>query len=186
MLGTESAEEKGWLVVYLSTVRFSRCVAAAIAFFASTIAFGQPLNGSAHGGLNERPPVYQRRALDGAHHGRMHGAGHSTYWRSPPVAAGWFQRPYPYHLDYYRMRYGGSYAPYFGNLYGPPQVVTAPPYYGPYVGGAAYPFGLTDGSIVAPFAASPLTVPTEHPPAYEVPPANQPAEQSESLPTPAP
>ena len=49
--------------------------------------------------------------------------------------AGWFQRPYPYHLDYYKMRYGGSYAPYFGNLYGPPQVVTAPPYYGPYYNG---------------------------------------------------
>jgi hypothetical protein len=57
------------------------------------------------------------------------------------VTAGWFQRPYPYHLDYYRMRYGGSYAPYFGNLYGPPQVVTAPPYYGPYYGGFGYPIG---------------------------------------------
>jgi hypothetical protein len=30
-----------------------------------------------------------------------------------------FTRPYPYHLDYYRMRWGGSYAPYYGNLYGP-------------------------------------------------------------------
>jgi hypothetical protein len=36
------------------------------------------------------------------------------------------------------MRYGGSYAPYFGNLYGPPQVVTAPPYYGPYYGGYGF------------------------------------------------
>jgi hypothetical protein len=57
------------------------------------------------------------------------------------VNAGWFQRPYPYHLDYYRMRYGGSYAPYFGNLYGPPQVVTAPPYYGPYFGEYIQPSG---------------------------------------------
>jgi hypothetical protein len=57
------------------------------------------------------------------------------------VNAGWFQRPYPYHLDYYRMRYGGSYAPYFGNLYGSPQIVTAPPYYGPYYGGFGSPFG---------------------------------------------
>jgi hypothetical protein len=63
------------------------------------------------------------------------------------VNAGWFQRPYPYHLDYYRMRYGGSYAPYFGNLYGPPQVVTAPPYYGPYYGG--YGYGVPYGSDVA-------------------------------------
>ena len=37
------------------------------------------------------------------------------------------------------MRYGGSYAPYFGNLYGPPAVVTAPPYYGPYYGGYGDP-----------------------------------------------
>ena len=57
---------------------------------------------------------------------------------APPVSSGWFQRPYPYHLDYYKMRYGGSYAPYFGNLYGPPQVVTAPPYYGPYYGDYEY------------------------------------------------
>jgi hypothetical protein len=33
------------------------------------------------------------------------------------------------------MRYGGSYAPYFGNLYGTPQVVNYPPYYGPYYTG---------------------------------------------------
>lgn len=44
----------------------------------------------------------------------------------------WFRRPYPYHLDYYRMRYGGSYAPYFGNIYGPPVLFFAPPY--PYYG----------------------------------------------------
>ena len=37
------------------------------------------------------------------------------------------------------MRYGGSYAPYFGNLYGPPQIVTAPPYYGPYYGAFGTP-----------------------------------------------
>ncbi len=44
----------------------------------------------------------------------------------------WFRRPYPYHLDYYRMRYGGSYAPYFGNIYGPSVLFFAPPY--PYYG----------------------------------------------------
>jgi hypothetical protein len=66
-------------------------------------------------------------------HARFRGFDHR--FSAPQVSAGWFQRPYPYHLDYYKMRYGGSYAPYFGNLYGPPQVVTAPPYYGPYYGG---------------------------------------------------
>ena len=59
----------------------------------------------------------------------------------PNVQSSWFTRPYPYHLDFYKMKYGGNYAPYFGNLYGPPQVVTAPPYYGPYYGN----FGLGTG-----------------------------------------
>jgi hypothetical protein len=105
---------------------------------ADALAYGQ-WQGSAQ---NQIAPVYQRRAFE-----RSHGKGnrrddkrvHPTFWRSPQVNAGWFQRPYPYHLDYYRMRYGGSYAPYFGNLYGPPQVVTAPPYYGPYYGNFGYP-----------------------------------------------
>ncbi len=96
-------------------------------------------------------PVYQRRAFEwNKHHDdrRKHRFGKKHIWVPPQVNAGWFQRPYPYHLDYYKMRYGGSYAPYFGNLYGPPQVVTAPPYYGPYgdfqfanPGGGAYPAG---------------------------------------------
>jgi hypothetical protein len=82
--------------------------------------------------------VYQRRAFESS---PMYGDGHdSQRGQGAPMAvnASWFQRPYPYHLDYYRMRYGGSYAPYFGNLYGPPQVVTAPPYYGPYYGGYGF------------------------------------------------
>jgi hypothetical protein len=54
------------------------------------------------------------------------------------------------------MRYGGSYAPYFGNLYGPPQVVTAPPYYGPYYGdfGQGYPNGFNNGMFGYPPAAN--------------------------------
>ena len=123
---------------------------------------------------DQRKPVYQRRAFEwmgkhGDRFDRRH--GHAPHWAAPPVSAGWFQRPYPYHLDYYRMRYGGSYAPYFGNLYGPPQVVTAPPYYGPYYGGygaeaaapnggwgyAGYPNGVMYGP---PVEAAP---PTEQP-----------------------
>jgi hypothetical protein len=82
--------------------------------------------------------VYQRRGNDwngrhGGKHGRRFDRG--RHWVAPQVNSGWFQRPYPYHLDYYKMRYGGSYAPYFGNLYVPPQVVTAPPYFGPYYNG---------------------------------------------------
>jgi hypothetical protein len=59
---------------------------------------------------------------------------------SPQISSAWFQRPYPYHLDYYKMRYGGSYAPYFGNLYGPSGF---PAYYGPYYGG--YGAGYANG-----------------------------------------
>ena len=50
---------------------------------------------------------------------------------------GWYQRPYPYHLDYYRMKYGGSYEPYFGNLYGPPRIYNFGPV-SPAFGGAFF------------------------------------------------
>ena len=53
---------------------------------------------------------------------------------------GWYQRPYPFHLDYYRMQYGGSYDPYFGNIYGPPRIYNfgpMAPFFGGF-GGAYY------------------------------------------------
>jgi hypothetical protein len=92
-----------------------------------------------HGDGGHWRPVYQRHAFEWKDHGRRDDKfrRHSVFV-PPQVNAAWFQRPYPYHLDYYKMRYGGSYAPYFGNLYGPPQVVTAPPYYGPYYGDFGY------------------------------------------------
>ena len=104
------------------------------------------------GGPNHGGPVYQRHAFEwSSEHGKRRNDkfGHAPFFKSPQVNANWFQRPYPYHLDYYRMRYGGSYAPYFGNLYGPPQVVTAPPYYGPYYGNYVNP---TDGAYGMPLA----------------------------------
>ncbi|MEN1682144.1 MAG: hypothetical protein AAGJ46_21410 [Planctomycetota bacterium] len=48
--------------------------------------------------------------------------------RAPTVESGSFQRPYPYHLDYYKQRYGGGYEPYFGNLYGSPAIVGTQPF----------------------------------------------------------
>ena len=59
------------------------------------------------------------------------------------ISSGWFQRPYPYHLDYYKMRFSGP--PYAGNLYGVPGV-SFPPYYGPYYTGYGQPI---DGGISA-------------------------------------
>ena len=137
-------------------------------------------------------PVYQRHAFDWMDkHDGWHGRGHgqNAQWAAPQVNAGWFQRPYPYHLDYYKMRYGGSYAPYFGNLYGPPQVVTAPPYYGPYYGnwGYGWPEGYNGYNGAT----------TEHPgyppgtimegPVENSTPSSQPADQpnGEGLPAPS-
>ena len=107
--------------------------AVGVALLATMFAYGQPPQGGGdgpqggqhdnqHGG---RRPVYQRRAFEWMHadHDRRRDGYGPGRWETPQVSAGWFQRPYPYHLDYYKMRYGGSYAPYFGNLYGPPQVV---------------------------------------------------------------
>lgn len=106
-------------------------------------------------------PSYQRHRFD-SHHGGAHEKfrRNDFYFQAPAVESGWFQRPYPYHLDYYRMRYGGSYAPYFGNLYGPPQVVTAPPYFGPYYGGFDYgsPYGF---NAPVPFGGNGFAVPPQ-------------------------
>jgi hypothetical protein len=111
------------------------------------------------------PPVYQWHPKDGhASDGHGHDERHDRrdYRRDsryvpPQVSAGWFQRPYPYHLDYYKMRYGGSYAPYFGNLYGTPQVVNYPPYYGPYYGG--YEGGYANGYGQPGYGGIPMAYP---------------------------
>ena len=102
----------------------------------------QPSPGG-YGPPNGGSPVYQPYGSD--RHRRDDRREKGWGWRdmgyqTPAISSGSFQRPYPYHLDYYKMRYGGSYAPYFGNLYGTPfgtpQVVNYPPYYGPYYNGA--------------------------------------------------
>jgi hypothetical protein len=90
-------------------------------------------------------PTYQRK---GSFAGDW-GGGHDK-WRQRPMpqfssqtSAGSFQRPYPYHLDYYRARWGGSYAPYFGNLYGPPNFFFGSPFFGgvnPWWGFGGLPF----------------------------------------------
>jgi hypothetical protein len=109
-----------------------------------------------------RPPVYQRegtfdrtrswqqenrlrtRGSDMPYQRRRYaspGPHHRPRPAPPSVSHGaWFQRPYPYHLDYYRLRYGGMYEPYYrGGLYGTPPVV-APPAFG-YSYGYGYGYG---------------------------------------------
>jgi hypothetical protein len=95
------------------------------------------------------------------------GHGNSHHWggghRAPQtVVANSFQRPYPYHLDYYRVRYGGSYAPYFGNMYGVPQVVA--PVYGYPPGPYGFPYGGFDyGNGGAQFAPQGFAPPAPSP-----------------------
>jgi len=104
-------------------------------------------------------PVYQRHAFDG---GRRDDRRDRRDFRrgypmlnSPPISSGSFQRPYPYHLDYYKMRYGGSYAPYFGNLYGP----SYPAYYGPYYGGYGFGGGYANGFEQPGYGGGPMEYP---------------------------
>jgi hypothetical protein len=83
---------------------------------------GQQGGGDPHGGNSHhdwRPPLYQRHGFDW-NDGHDRRRDHHRSRITPQVSSAWFQRPYPYHLDYYKMRWGGSYAPYFGNLYGVP------------------------------------------------------------------
>lgn len=108
-------------------------------------------------------PAYQR-------HGSRPAVPPPYYGRGPAVEAGSFQRPYPYHLDYYKQRYGGSYEPYFGNLYGPPNVVLGVPYggyaapvYAPPAYGGAYPYQqpAPGPEANAPVAGAPTAGPTQ-------------------------
>ena len=87
----------------------------------------------------EAPASYQRQNHNHANYSRRGYEQQQPSMAGPQVSGGYYQRPYPYHLDYYRMRWGGSYAPYFGNLYGPPNVVWGMPYGGYYGGGYYYP-----------------------------------------------
>lgn len=132
-----------------------------------------PAMGQTPGGA----PAYQRRGGGHPGYGPSHAPypgkyyGRPDYGRRPlpeaNVSAGTFQRPYPYHLDYYKQRYGGSYEPYFGNLYGPPNVVLggvyggygapvyAPPY--GYPAAADYPAApAATQAIVCPHCQQPI------------------------------
>jgi hypothetical protein len=139
------------------TLRLFSIAACVVLEFGTLVRAQWQGGGPSHGG-----PVYQRQAFESSSgHGKWRNDkfGHAPIVKSPQVNAGWFQRPYPYHLDYYRMRYGGSYAPYFGNLYGPPQVVTAPPYYGPYYDSYVNP---TNGAFGMPSQWPEGAVPQNH------------------------
>ena len=117
---------------------------------------GQPNGGAPNGGQWNGQPVYQRHPYDRKRRDwRRDDFRRQMPFMMPQTNSAWFQRPYPYHLDYYKMRWGGSYAPYFGNLYGTPfgtpQVVNGGGGWGPGAGGwggeggGAYPPAGMDG-----------------------------------------
>jgi hypothetical protein len=114
-------------------------------------------NGKPGGGHSDGRPTYQRRGLDWKDKGHKRRREHfQRSWNGPQVSNGWFQRPYPYHLDYYKMRWGGSYAPYFGNLYGTPFGTPAVVYGGWGLGAGEWgpnvqPQGV-EGSVWVPYA----------------------------------
>src|SRR3990172_2586778 len=126
----------------------------AYAGWAAVVAFGliAALPGPAlaqPGGDGESWSGYQRKGTFAGH-----GQGHSGDFRrrdiprfSSQTSASSFQRPYPYHLDYYRAKWGGSYAPYFGNLYGPPTYfINGTPWYGGFNGLNSFsPGGFNNG-----------------------------------------
>lgn len=111
------------------------CGVVGLVLIAAVLAYGEPSppsgnqppsnNGNPPGnnqGRDHGPPTYQRQAFDWRYNDRDWRRYDRRWqpWMMPQESSGWFQRPYPYHLDYYKMRWGGSYAPYFGNLYGTP------------------------------------------------------------------
>ena len=102
-------------------------VLALLACLASPTTFAQDGAEGRHSGS-----TYQRSRWE--NESRRHRPRHHARRpvAAPQVQSGWFQRPYPYHLDYYRMRYGGNYDPYFGNLYGPPNLIFPQAYPAPY------------------------------------------------------
>src|SRR6188474_1474235 len=49
-------------------------------------------------------------------YGGGYGGFYNPYFAPPPIVAGsWYERPYPYHFDYYRQRWGGAPNGYYGD-----------------------------------------------------------------------
>jgi hypothetical protein len=88
------------------------------------LTYAQPPQGS-NGGPPNGPPMYQRQAFDGSRHDRDRDRGRrrdnfrqSFPFTTPQVNSGWYQRPYPTHLDYFRLRSNEAPPRYYGNWYG--------------------------------------------------------------------
>jgi hypothetical protein len=81
----------------------------------------QPPRGGNGGPPNGQSPVYQRQSIDwsrGDRDRRRDDFRQSGQYAYPQVNSGWFQRPYPTHLDYFRLRSGEVPPRYYGDWYG--------------------------------------------------------------------
>jgi hypothetical protein len=120
--GQQSGRKQGDSGVVRTTCRLalSVCVVIGCSLAAAVIATAEgPQNGG--GPHDGRRQTYQRHGSDWKDNRHDQRRNHFKQTRhGQQSSSAWFQRPYPYHLDYYRMKFGGSYAPYFGNLYGTP------------------------------------------------------------------
>src|SRR5262249_48854723 len=123
--------------------------------------FGAQAQPPVDGGAPPTGPVYQWHPVDGQRHEddrhdnrrddrrdrrdfRKDFRRRSPSIATPQVSSGWFERPYPYHLDFFRMRFGSRVGA-LGEPYGP----GLPAYYGPYYTSPAVasdPYGGANGN----------------------------------------
>ena len=99
------------------------CGAIGAAILFGVVAYAQPPQNGGGGPRDGSQSVYQRQSNNDWRwdkNDRRRDNRWQQQWQTPQTSSSWFQRPYPYHLDYYKMKWGGTYAPYFGNLYGTP------------------------------------------------------------------
>lgn len=83
--------------------------------------FGGQQNGPQGGPQNGPPQTYQRQANDWSRRGRdrrRNDFQQGFPFNTPQVNSGWYQRPYPTHLDYFRLRSNEAPPPYYGNWNG--------------------------------------------------------------------
>jgi hypothetical protein len=101
-----------WLLVLVGGI--------ATSIVGGRLTHGQPPQGG-NGGPADGQPVYQRQGFDRSHDGRDRRRDdfrQSNRFGAPQFNSGWFQRPYPTHLDYFRLRSGEAPPRYYGDWYG--------------------------------------------------------------------
>jgi hypothetical protein len=107
-----------------TTFRIVVCGCAAIVAMSARaeLTHAQPPQGN-NGGPPSGPQVYQSQGFGRSHDGRDRRRDdfrQSNRFMGPQFNSGWFQRPYPTHLDYFRLRSNEAPPRYYGDWYGAP------------------------------------------------------------------